>query len=236
MKIKVIIPNSSITFRESQVEQREKPTTPGVSIDIVCLPNGPESIESAYDEALAAPYIISEVEKAAKEGYDAVTLDCAMDTVVRAARESVKIPVISAGEASHLLALGLCRKYSIITVLHSTAEAIIENLNKEGLSNRIASVRAAKIPVLELDNNEMVFDKICVQANLAIREDGAQAIVLGCTGMFWAAERLKRELGIPVIDPGAAAVKLAEVYVSMGLSSSSIAYGRHDSLGEPLST
>jgi hypothetical protein len=30
----------------------------------------------------------------------------------------------------------------------------IENLNKVGLSNRIASVRAAKVLVFELDSNE----------------------------------------------------------------------------------
>lgn len=63
MKIKVIIPNSSITFRESQVEQRKKAASPGVLVDIVSLPCGPESIESAYDEALAAPYIINEVQR-----------------------------------------------------------------------------------------------------------------------------------------------------------------------------
>ena len=154
MKIRVIIPNSSTEFRDSQVADRENAASPGVEIDVTCLPAGPESIESAYDEALASPYIVREVVRAAREGYDAVSLDCAMDTAVRASREAVDIPVVSAGEASHLLAMGLCRLFSVVTVMESTAEAIRENLAGTGLLGRVASVRTTGIPVLELADTE----------------------------------------------------------------------------------
>jgi Asp/Glu/hydantoin racemase len=36
--------------------------------------------------------------------------------------------------------------------------------------------------------------------------------------------RLIRELGVPVIDPAVAALKLAETYVQMGLRTSKLAY------------
>jgi len=57
------------------VEERRRAAGPGVELDVVCLKQGPKSIESAYDIALAGTYILEEVERAEKEGYDAVTIE-----------------------------------------------------------------------------------------------------------------------------------------------------------------
>jgi allantoin racemase len=224
MRIKVIIPNSSIEFRNSQIEERKKAAAPGNEVEVVCLSHGPVSIEAAYDEALAAPFIIEEIKKAEKQGFDAISLDCAMDTVVRASREAVSIPVTSAGESSYLLALGLCSRFSVVTVLKSTAETIRENIRKYGFESRVASVRYAHIPVLDLADEKKALDGILKEAKIAIENEGAEAIVLGCTGMSSLTQRLQRSLGVPVIDPAVAALKLAETYVGMGLSPSKVAY------------
>lgn len=223
-RIKVIIPNSSIEFRNSQIEERKNAAAPGTEVEVVCLAHGPVSIEAAYDEALAAPHIIEEVRKAEEEGFHAVSLDCAMDTVVRASREAVRIPVTSAGEASYHLALGLCSRFSVVTVMKSTADAIKENIRKYGFETRLASVRVANIPVLDLQNEKKAFDAILKEAKAAIDHEGAEAIVLGCTGMSSLAKRLQESLGVPVIDPAVASLKLAEVYLNMGLTTSQIAY------------
>jgi allantoin racemase len=223
-KIKIIIPNSSVEFRDSQIEERKKAALPGTEVEVVCLPHGPVSIESAYDEAMAAPYIIEEVKKAEAEGFDAVSLDCAMDTIVRAAREVVRIPVTSAGEASYLLAMSLCRKFSVVTVLKSTADEIRENICKYGFGSRVSSVRCADVPVLELNNEEKAYRAILKESKKAISEEGAEAIALGCTGMSPLARRLQKELDVPVIDPAVAALKLAEIFINMGITTSRLAY------------
>jgi allantoin racemase len=224
MRIKVIIPNSSTVFRDSQVSERKRAASPDCNVEVVCLPHGPVSIESAYDEAIAGPHIVREVEKAQREGFDAVSLDCAMDTVVRAARESVNIPVVSAGEASYLLAMALCVKFSVVTVLKSTADAIKDNIRKYGFESRCASVRYARIPVLELNDQQRAVQAIQAEAEKAIAEDGAECIVLGCTGMSSLAERLMESLPVPVIDPAVAALKMAELFLHMGLATSKVAY------------
>jgi len=148
-----------------------------------------------------------------------------MDTVVRASREAVSIPVTSAGEASYLLAVGLCSKFAVVTVLKSTADAIKENIRKYGFEGRVVSVRWAHIPVLDLQNEKKAFDAILKEAEIAIEHEGAEAIVLGCTGMSSLARELQKCLGIPVIDPAVASLKLAEIYLNMGLTHSKIAYG-----------
>ncbi len=224
VRVKVIIPNSSIEFRDSQIEERKKAASPENEVEVICLSHGPESIEAAYDEALAGPYIIEEVKKAEKEGFDAVSLDCAMDTVVRASREAVRIPVTSAGEASYLLALGLCSKFSVVTVLKNTADVIKENIRKYGFESRVASVRYTDIPVLDLQDEKKTSDAIMKEARIAIEHEGAEAIVLGCTGMSYLTEGLRQTLGVPIIDPAVASLKLAEVYISMGITTSRIAY------------
>lgn len=51
-------------------------------------------------------------------------------------------------------------------------------------------------------------------------ERGAEAIVLGCTGMWRVARILGERLPVPVIEPLAAALKLAEALAGLGLRNS----------------
>jgi allantoin racemase len=223
-RIRVVIPNSSDKFLNKQKGERKKCASPDCAVDVVCLRAGPESIESAYDEALAAPYILEEVLRAQEEGFDAVSIDCAMDTVIRAAREAVRIPVTSAGEASRLVAMSLCRRFSVVTVMKISSQSIEERIAASGMQSRVASVRYADIRVLALDDSDAVFSTLHRECEAAIREDGAEAIVLGCTGMSTLTGRLTEALGIPVIDPGAASLRLAELLVRMGLQTSKLAF------------
>ena len=63
----------------------------------------------------------------------------------------------------------------------------------------------------------------------ALAEDASGAIVLGCAGMAELAASLTRELQVPVIDGVAAAVKIAEALVGLGLKTS-----KHGDLASPL--
>jgi allantoin racemase len=226
VRIKVIIPNSSGEFRSAQVDHRKSVAYPGTVVDVVNLAHGPLSVESAADDARAAPYVLEEVHRAAAEGYDAVTVDCAADVALRAVKEVADIPVASAGEAAFLLALAVGDRFGVITVLPATAASIRHNINSLRLDSRCAGVRAVDIPVLNLDTRPEVEERIYEECRQAITVDGADAIVLGCTGMARLARRLGERLPVPVIEPGAAAIKLAEVLASLRLRPSRIANPR----------
>lgn len=206
------------------MEERRKAAGPEVEVDVVCLSHGPESIESAYDDVFAGPYVIEEVRRAEEEGYDAVTIDCAADVAIRAVKEAARIPVVSAGEASLVYALVLGDRFSVITVLEETARAIEHNVGAKGLRDRLASVRAINIPVLNLNNHERTAKALLEISRLAIAEDRADVIVLGCTGMSPLARQMAVELPVPVIDPAVAAIELAKSLVAMGLSHSKRAF------------
>ena len=53
-------------------------------------------------------------------------------------------------------------------------------------------------------------------------EDRCEAIVLGCAGMADLNAALAEEFGLPVIDGVAAAVKLVEALVGLGLATSKV--------------
>ncbi|MFB0543634.1 MAG: aspartate/glutamate racemase family protein [Candidatus Bathyarchaeia archaeon] len=213
--------------RREYSERRKKlfKTCPGTEIDSARIEKGPSSIESRYDEILAIPEIVKRVKEAEEEGVDACVINCFGDPGVRASREVVKIPVLGPCESSLLVAASLCNKFSVVTVLKNVIGMIEENAKIYGLSGKLASVRAVDIPVHELHrDNERTARALLEEGKKALEEEGAEVLILGCTGMTGMAERLSKELGVQVIDPLPTAVKFAETLVALGLSHSKLAF------------
>ena len=224
MKIKTIMCNSSKEFYDAHAGRRLAMSTDEVQLVVINIPHGPDSMESAYDEAIAAPYILQQVVSAETEGCDAVVIDCAADPALRAAREISELPVVSAGEASYHAAMMVAGKFSVITVLPTTANEISDHLKMYGFSSRVASVRSANVPVLALEAEQKAEEHLYAAARKAIDEDGAQAIVLGCTGMMAMRDSLEKRLGVPVIEPYLAAIQFAASLVRMKLRQSRLSY------------
>ncbi|MGI9418805.1 MAG: aspartate/glutamate racemase family protein [Geminicoccaceae bacterium] len=172
-------------------------------ISSVFLENGPGSVESAVDEALAAPGVIDAALRAERDGADAVVIDCMLDPGLDAARESVSIPVIGCGEAS-MSAAAKAGAFSVITVLDRQARAFCELARRYGLADHLRSVRGIGVPVLALESaREESITATLAESKAAVQEDGAAAIVFGCTGMLGFAQPVADGLGhtSPVIDP-----------------------------------
>jgi len=216
--------------RKKLAEEIEQRTGGRVKLDFTTIEKGTASIEGSYDEALNAPHILEKVKKAEQEGYDAVVLDCFGDPGLDAARELVDIPVLGANESSCHLAAQLAPTFSIINVLPETEYLVRGLLVKHGLLQHLASIITVNIPVLELEEDpEKSISTIARAAERAVREDGASAVVLGCTGMSSLVEGVRSKLEakgikIPVIEPLRGAVYTAVSWVLMGVSHSKAAY------------
>ena len=193
-------------------------------MDIVSLDQGPKSIESSYDEALSQPGVLEKIQEAEKQGFEACLIDCFGDPALFAAREVVRIPIIGAGQSGMFLAAMIGHRFSVITVLNRIIPLIENNAQVYSIRSKLASVRSVNIPVLDLKKNrDLLIQRLIKQAELAVKEDDADVIVLGCTGMAGSAEAVEKELHekelrVPVIDPVKSAVKLAESLVDLGLS------------------
>jgi allantoin racemase len=230
MKIRVIIPSITKEFEALGLEQYAPGARPDTEISVALLEKGPASIESRYDEVVAVPGVVRRIVEAEKDGVDAVIIDCMADPGLEAAREMVSIPVIGPGQTAMHFAGMLAHRFSVITVLDSAAPMFDLAAVRAGVAERLASVRAVNIPVLELGDTERVIRALTEQSGKAVTDDGAHLIVFGCTGMIGLAGDVKEgleDLGIvdvPVLDPPILAVKVAEALADMGLSHSKRTY------------
>jgi len=229
MKIKVIVPITTKGFIDPTREEAEKFASKGTEIDVECIKYGTASIESAYDEMLDAPGIIKVAEKAQADGFDGVFIDCMGDPALDAVRERLDIPAVGPARATMIYAADLAHKFSIVTVLENVI-VLEENLALLlGVRDKLASVRSVEIPVLGLEDKEKLVSALANESLKAIEEDGAHAIIFGCTGMLGVADSIsnalkKKGYEVPVIDPVAVAIKYLETLISLGLMQSKKTY------------
>jgi allantoin racemase len=223
-RVRVIIPVATSLWDESVSAQMARFKDPDTVIEVVHLPMGPEALEDFYDEAYAVRETLEEVVRAQKEDADGVIIYCYGDPALRAAKTAVSIPVVGLAEASSHLASLLGPRFGIVSVgpPHG-ALADMDNLRVYELAHKCVGSETIGVPVLELPGgNEL---ERVVQVGRSLIEKGASVLVLGCGGLLDVAEAASAELGVPVIMPAAAALKLCEAMIVIGLSHSKMAFG-----------
>ncbi|MEL7069761.1 MAG: aspartate/glutamate racemase family protein [Cyanobacteria bacterium J06581_3] len=218
-RIKIINSNTCQAMTANINASAQSVRFPGTEIVTVQPQRGPESVESYYDEYLAIPGILEQI--ILDRDSDAFIVACWGDPGIEAAREITTKPVVGISEASLYVANMLAAKWSVVTTLHRVRDMVEKTIVKTGLTERCASVRTTKLSVLETEQDrENTLDILTEASQLAIQEDGAEAICLGCAGMSGLEQQLEDRLGVPVIDAVAAAVKMAESLVSLGKTTS----------------
>ncbi|RWE76703.1 MAG: aspartate/glutamate racemase family protein [Mesorhizobium sp.] len=220
MRILVINPNTTASMTAKIGEAAASVASGATEIVAVNPADGPPSIEGYFDEIFAIPGIIAEMAKAQADAY---VIACFDDTGLDAARCATEAPVIGIGEAAFHMASLVAGKFSVVTTLARSVPAIEHNLAKYGLASRCAKVRSSDVAVLELERpGSNARHRISQEIARAIREDHAEAIVLGCAGMADLARSLSEEHGVPVLDGVVCAVTLAESLFKVGLKTSKI--------------
>jgi allantoin racemase len=230
MKLKVVVPTTTPMHVDITVAEVARLQSESLQIDVENLVFGTASIESAYDEALNLPDILRVCQKAEAEGYDGLLIDCMGDPGVRAAREVLRIPVAGPAQTSMMYASSLAERFGVVTVIDNVLPLFHELARVYGYESRVASVRVIDLPVLALVDLETMVQRLIEQSVKAVAEDGAQAVILGCTGMLGVADRISAALceqvgaSIPVIDPVPATIEYLKSMVTLKLAQSKKAY------------
>jgi allantoin racemase len=223
MKIMVINPNTSESMTNHISEELKRIKRSDTELTVVCLDKGPETIESAYDEAHAIPPTLELVKRANQEGYHAVILACFSDPGLEAAKEISEIPVIGIEESTLHIAAMLGARFSIMTPRRQRIPIRKEHVYMRGMDHFLASVRSLDLSVAETDADpEKTKKRVLEVARTAVEEDGAEVIILGCAGMAGYAPELESKLGVKVLDPTAVALKIAEAMADLGLKHSKL--------------
>ena len=221
MQIRVINPNTTQAMTTKIGEAAQRIAASGTHITATQPADGPVSIESHFDEAISAVGVLEEVLAGEREGANAYVIACFGDPGLLAARELTRAPVIGIAEAAFHMAALVSTRFSIVTTLGRTGIIAEHLLEQYGFRHHCRRVRAAEIPVLDLEENgEMALNRIIDECRRARDEDNIGAIVLGCGGMADLTEEISRAVGLPVIEGVTAAVKLAEAVVGLGLGTS----------------
>lgn len=221
MRLRIVTPIITRGLRElSDLKALE---CQGLQIEHTLIDEGPSSIEGASDEALAAPAVIAAAVQAERDGCDAVLIDCFGDPGLNGAREQVRIPVLGPGEVSLHTAAMLGDRFAVISVLDRVRPLLMNLVRQYGLTDRLAAMRMVNMPVLDLHTGMAALQQAMAAAAVAaVRDDGADVIVLGCTGFHGCAACVGNALAaagleVPVIDPIPITVQMARSLVTSGL-------------------
>ena len=221
MKIKLINPNTTQSMTDSIYNMAVRYADADTEITAVSPLTGPDSIECYVDEYLAVPGVIQEVIKGDKEeNADAFIIACFGDPGLAAAREVTK-PVLGICESAITTAKFIAPYFSVVSVLDRSRKVTEDVVKAYGAESFCRSIRTTGLSVLEFGKNpEKGLKALAEQGRRAVEEDGAECILLGCAGFVDFVDRLREELGVPVLDGVMPAVKLAEALVKMNVKTS----------------
>lgn len=229
MHIRVIVPVIGDDLLDRVIEEVQGWAGPETTVDAVSLKRGTASIESEYDEALAAPGILDRTAEAKVDGVDGVFVTCFGDPGVHAAREIIDVPVVGGYEPAMLTAMSLGEKIGIVTVLPNVLPMLHGLSRRYGIDNRVGAIRVIDLPVLGLEDRQTMVDRLYEQSLDAIESNDADALVLGCTGMLGVVRELMNKLTeaghrVPVVDPTGAAITWLEASHRLGIFPSRSTY------------
>lgn len=218
MKLLIVNPNTTRSMTATIADSASRVANATTDITAVTSSMGPVSIEGYYDEAFAVPGLLVEIARGERAGAQAAIIACFDDTGLDAARALASIPVIGICEAALSATAFIAQRFTVVTTMDRSRLPLEHLVHRYGMGGR-CKVRAADIPVLSLEDPQSnARDRLRNEIAAALREDKAEAIVLGCAGMADLTADLRREFGVPVVDGVAAAVKQAESLVALGLS------------------
>lgn len=216
MKILVVNPNTTASMTTKIAAAAQRVASADTEIVAANPATGPASIQGFYDEALSLSGLLQLIQE--YDDIDGVVIACFDDTGLDAARCIVDGPVVGIGEAAYHMASMISNSFSVVTTLSRSVPALKHNLARYGLAARCSAVRASDVAVLALEDKDSdARQRISAEIELAIKDDKAEAIVLGCAGMTELAQELEEQFGLPVLDGVVCAVSLCESMVRLGL-------------------
>jgi Asp/Glu/hydantoin racemase len=215
MTVYVVNPNSTVAVTAG-IDRAVEPlrSADGPRIECLTLAEGPPGIQTQRDvDGVVAPLcrLIGELDRDAS----AFVIACFSDPGLHAAREVTRKPVLGIMECGLLAALTLGQRFGVIAILPTSIARHRRMINAMGIESRLANERAIGLPVVELADEAKTLGRMIDTAR-ALRDDGADSVVMGCAGMAQYRARVEQAAGIPVVEPTQAAVAMAVGRVRFG--------------------
>lgn len=207
-----INPLGTDVFDASMQALFEAEKMPDTQVEVRSLKRGPHHLEYHYYDALVLPDVLHLLRQAELEGFDAAVVGCFYDPGLKEAREILRtMPVVFPAESCMYLAATMADRFSILVGRRKWIPTMRENVDKAGLHDKLASFKELCMGVHDFQKDPAETKRRMLRlSSEAIEQDGAEAIILGCTAEFGFARVVQEELGVPVLDATITPFKFAE--------------------------
>lgn len=218
MKILVLNPFAGVTREEEHCRRVARPDTEIVFENIGDV--YPLSyVTYIYYRHHCAAAVAERVLQAQDLGFDAVFICCCYDPGLGEAREVADIVVTGAFESGAHYVNQIAQRYSVIATEPKTVHSYRELAQLYGTDSKLASVRhinlSARESYAEWTDPSILVDRTLAVAKRCIEDDGAEAILMGCTLQSCPLTVAGRGdlQGVPIIDPVLTGFKMTEFLV-----------------------
>lgn len=220
MRLLVANPNTTPQVTELCANAARAVASPGTEIVPLTGRFGARIINSRTENAIAQ-HAMMELLAENAAGADAVLLAVSYDTGLLAARELLTVPVVGMTEASMLAACLLGTRFGLVTF--GTPFIYHELVAQQGLTARLAGIRAIKASAVDAYSNPATVDALVAEAATALAEEtGAEVAVLCGAAMAGMPGRIAARVPVPVLDGIAAGVGMCEMLVRLKTAKASI--------------
>lgn len=187
------------------------------AIDVVSMELTPRHLEYHAYHSIIAGEILREVVLGERAGYDGCVIGCFDDPCLDAAREVCERMVVTAPcEASVHLASTLASRFSVIVGKQAWEVRMRRRILSYTSFERLASFRSLGLGVLDFQADTGRTERLIEEAaREAVEQDGAEAIVLGCTMEFGFFQYLQDAINVPIIDACLAPLKYLEMLMNI---------------------
>jgi len=216
-RILIAIPVTSAEWDDVMLGLCQEVASESTSVTVAHLKDGVEELESSLDEARVVGPLLQLLGERANS-FDGVVVDCYDDPAVPAARELLQKPVIGIGEAAEFLACAIGHRIGIVSTSERTRRTIEEKARGRGTLERIVSVECwGDSPLELLSDDERALEGLKRLVDGMRKDAAVDTVIIACGSNLALGRDLSEELGIPVIVPEQAAVKMMEAILALRL-------------------
>lgn len=208
LRLGVLNPNTSPEVTEVLDRHARRVARAGTTVVTLRPTHGPSAVEGWSDAYRSVPGMLDRL-ASLEHPLDALVLAGFGDVGLEALREALAVPVVDMTEAGVATARFLGRRYGVVTTVAAMVDPIRSSLSVSGLIDRNVGVEPIEVGIAECAVREVVLPRLIDAAKLLV-DRGAEAVCLGSAVLIPYAGALCSEVGVPVVDPLAAAIALVE--------------------------
>ena len=140
--------------------------------------------------------------------------DIGVDTI----RKITSKPIVGIGEACFYIANIIANRFSIITNISQTHEAIKNNLIKYDMDHKCVSLKSIEVPILDMETmSKSNIRKLDIEIQRTISEDKPEAIILTSAGISDLTKTFSEKYNLPFIEGISAAISLTQQLINQGI-------------------